>query len=225
MKKVLAICLMIIFVLSTSVTAFAAVGGFVSSPSGNRAPELIDSSNESDDCVSEPIITPYSERDTLSEKHSEEMEKAYEIIRNNPDLSKILGDLKKIADDKNIDVTKLAVSDLFNISYTDCDSHDGHGNFNITLKPDSLKNFVALMYFDGENWKLVDGARVSEDGKHLLFTTNYEGTFAIVTNTGAASGATPQTGDNSKVMLYAVVMLVSAASLVVLWFILKKRTA
>jgi len=205
MKKIFAVCMIIVMLFCTSVTAFAAVGGFVSSPSGVPAPELIDYKPLSDDCESKPVITPYSERDTLDDKSKEDMEKAYNEILNNPDLSKLNPNLSKIANDKNIDVTKLAVSDLFDLDYTDCDGHSDHKGFDFTLKPETLKNFVGLMYYDGSSWKTVEGARV--EGEHLLFTTNVSGPMAIVVNTGAASTDTPQTGDNSKVILYVVIML------------------
>ncbi len=222
MKKIIAVCMMVVMLLCFGVNAFAAVGGFVSSPSGNAAPQLMDYSTGSDDCEATVVITPYSERDDLPEDSRLLMGQAYEHIVNNPNLSKLNPELSKVADEKNIDVTKLSVSDLFDIDLTHCDDHDGHGNLSITLKPDTLKNFVALMYFNGEEWVIVEDAKV--DGEHLLFSTNVSGPYAIVVNTGAASTDTPQTGDNSKVALYVVIMLVSAGALLVLWRKLKKQS-
>ena len=45
MKKIMAICLTLIMVMSLGVAAFAAPGRFVSSPSVNKAPVLISYEN------------------------------------------------------------------------------------------------------------------------------------------------------------------------------------
>ena len=87
MKKLLAICLTIVMLMSFSVIAFAAPDNFVSSPSGQSAPEIIDFSVESEDCYADLIITPYSERDDLPEEIREQFEKAYEQIVSATDLT------------------------------------------------------------------------------------------------------------------------------------------
>lgn len=214
MKKLFVFCLALVMVLSMSITAFAA-GGFVSSPSGNKAPELISSENESEDCEAELEITPYSERSDLSEEEREAIEEAYEIISNTEDLTELNDKLKEIAKDLGIDGSNLAVSDLFNIDSTDCDEHDGHGAFDIKLSAETLKNFVALLRFDGTNWVLVDGAKVEND--HLMFTSKELGNFAIVVD----NGSTPKTGDSTNV--YFWVMVLAGSALAVVLFGLKKK--
>lgn len=67
MKKIIMICLAIAMVASMGISVFATTGGFVSSPSGKPAPELVDGKNESEECVAKIVITAYSDRDKLSE--------------------------------------------------------------------------------------------------------------------------------------------------------------
>lgn len=222
MKKVLASIFAIVLALTVTVTAIAAPGGFVSSPSGNKAPSLIDGKNTDEDCPAELEITPYADRDDLDDETQKEFEEAYKSIAENDDLTKISDDLGKIADDKDISPSNLAVSDLFDISYTSCDDHDDHGAFDITLDPEVLDGFVALMRFEDGEWVVVDNAKV--DGDHLKFTTEVLGQFAIVVNTGSGSGDAPQTNDTFP-WVYIVLMAVSAIGLVVVAVMLKKKKA
>ena len=57
MKKILCVLVALIMVMGLSVSAFAAPGAFVESPSNNKAPELIEGKNESEDCDARLIIT------------------------------------------------------------------------------------------------------------------------------------------------------------------------
>ena len=50
MKKLLVACLTIALAVGMSVSALAATGGFISSPSRNPAPELIYGANASEEC-------------------------------------------------------------------------------------------------------------------------------------------------------------------------------
>ena len=148
MKKVLAICLMIVMVVSMSVTSFAAPGGFVSSPSGNPAPTVVDFDPSNDNCTGWLVITPYGDREDLSDVLRSLLEKAYNDIVNSDDLTKLNAELAKIAADKNIEGKNLAVSDLFDIHVTGCDFHDGHFGFDITLDADKLSSFVGLLHMN-----------------------------------------------------------------------------
>lgn len=226
MKKVMAIVLSFVMVMSMSITVFAKPGAFVSSPSGNPAPTLVEGKPQSDDCTGELIITPYSERDTLSEEIRAQFEKAYNEIVAATDLTKLNADLAALAAKLNIRSADLAVSDLFDITYIGCDVHEGHGYFDITLKADTLDRFVGLLHLDGDNWELVEDAKVEtvNGEKHLTFSIDDFSPFAIVVNTD--DGATPpQTGDNNMIALYVVVMAVSALALVIIWRLKKKQSA
>lgn len=223
MKKVFTLCLTLIMVMTMSITAFAAPGAFVESPSGNAAPQLISFSNLNANCTADLTVTSYADRNSLSESDRQKFENAYSTIANTEDLSNLNSGLSKIASDLNVSTSALAVSDLFNVSYSDCDTHDEHGAFTIKLKAETLKNFAALMRYDGSKWVIVEGAKVSADGLYLTFSSEELGPFAIVVNTASSSVVTdsPQTGDSFP-WIYIVAIAVSAIGLVVVAVIFVK---
>ncbi len=224
MKKLLVFCLTAILMLTMSFSTFAA--GFVESPSNNPAPELVESEsgNESDDCVAELIITPYSERDTLSAELQDEMEKVYAEVKAATDISNLSAELKEYCKKNNIDTKNLAVSDLFDISYTHCPDHDEHGYFNIHLKSDSLKNFVALLHYTGTGYELVD-AKVAADGETLKFKLDDFSPFVIVVDTSVKADS-PVTGDSSNLILWISILAACVVALfVTLFFLIKRKKA
>lgn len=212
MKKLLAILMALVMVFSLSLTAFAAPGAFIESPSNNKAPEVIESENESEDCDGEVIVIPFDERDKLPDDDKDKLEDAYDDIKENPDVTDIVPGLEDVAKDKGIDPDDLGVSDLFYIDYTGCDDHDEHGDFDITLKHEDADNFVALIVYKDGKWEIVKDAKIV--GDHLVFTGDAPYPYAIVVDTGAKLS---QTGDNSNIWVYVVVMAVSAVALVIFW--------
>ncbi len=223
MKKAISLTLALVLLVSLCLSAIAAPGSFIVSPSGRTTPILIDSSNEAHDCTAELVVTPYSERDTLPEDSKQQIEDAYDSIAGTSDLTELNSDLADIAEDMNISGSALAVSDLFDISYYNCDIHNEHGKFTIKLESEMLDSFVALMYWDGENWIIIEGAYVDEDG-YLTFVTDKFGPYAIVVNTGAENVEPPKTGDEFP-WLYVVLMIASAAGLLVVFFLSRKKKA
>lgn len=223
MKKVLVLCLTLVMLFVFSVTALAAPNGFVSSPSGQSAPTLEDYSNSDEDCKGDVSITPYSNRDELNDDEKNTMNSAYDSIVDADDLADLNNELKALAEELGIPTDNLAVSDLFNVSY-DCDSHDGHGQFTITLKPETLQNFVGLMRFDGEKWVLVKGARVTNNATLLSFSLDEPSPLAIVVNAGAESIGSPQTGD-ALPWVYVALIAVSVIGLAIVLPKLKKKEA
>lgn len=218
MKKLLSVCLVLVMVMCFSVTAFAK-GGFVSSPSENLAPEVIEPSNGS------IVVHSYAERHELTEKQRKAMEDAYDSILNNSNLYNLNSKLGDIANNKNLDVSKFAVSDLFNVDYV---GSGLAGTQTIKLKADTLSNFVSLMFFADGKWQLIDDAKI-EDGL-LVFNTAKLGPYAIVVNT--ASATSPQTGvsgetntDNTDTIVYGALMLITAFCALVMWRKSRKYTA
>jgi hypothetical protein len=184
MKKVLIFCLVMVLAFSMSLTVVADDGGFVSSPTGKTAPTLVDYTNESEDCEASLVITSYTDREQLSEEARKAIEEAYAEIKANFDLSVLNTQLARLAADMGIPVSHLAVSDLFDISLAEDDEHNEHGKFTIKLKSESLANFICLFhYVDGE-WKIIEDAEVSKDGRVLTFTEDEFSPFAIVTYNG-----------------------------------------
>ena len=224
MKKVLAICLMMVMVLSMSVNVFAASGGFVSSPSGNPAPTVVSFKPSDDDCTAQLVVTPYGDRHELSDALRAMFEKAYNDIVNSDDLTKLNAELAKLAADKKIKGKDLAVSDLFDIHVTGCDYHDEHVDFDITLDADTLDRFEGLLHMNKDGvWELVADAEVINNGDHLKFSVDSFSPFAIVVNTGVDTPDAPQTGDNSMIHIYAIIMAVSTIAVIVIVVKSKKQ--
>lgn len=184
MKKLIKICLVVAIVASFSISAFATASGFVSSPTGKTAPELVSGKNESADCVSSLIITAFGDRDELSEEACQKIEEAYSLISEVQDLSALNGKIDELAKKLGLESSDLAVSDLFDISNTHCDGHEDHGYFDIKMKAETLKNFVCLLhYYEGE-WDIVENAQVTNNGEHLEFYEDEFSPFAIVVSVG-----------------------------------------
>lgn len=223
MKKVISLTLALALLMSLCLSAMAAPGSFIVSPSGQTTPILVDSSNESHDCTAEIVVTPYSERDTLPEDARQKIEDAYDSIAGTSDLTTLNPDLGDIADRMNISSSALGVSDLFDLSYNSCEIHNEHGKFTIKLEAEMLDSFVALMYWDGAKWVTIEDAYVDENG-YLTFVTDKFGPYAIVVNTGAENVEPPKTGDEFP-WIYVVLMVASAAGLVVVLFLSRKKKA
>lgn len=223
MKKILSVCVMIIMVLSLSISAVAAPGAFVSSPSGNNGPTIEDFKPGDEGCTAEPVVTPYGDKDKLPEDQKEEIKNAYDKITNTKDITTLSEELEKLAKDKNIINDKLAVSDLFNINLNNCDSHDAHKNFEVTLGADALHNFVGLLAVNGNGeFVLVSDARVN--GNKLTFTVGDYNTFAVVVDTSdVAPVDPPQTGDNLVIYIVAAVASVALVAVVVLIVVKRKK--
>lgn len=209
MKKIMVALLAIALVLTMTAPVFAA-GNFVSSPSAQDTP-VLDKYSFNGDCTGALILTPYSQRDTLDKDAKDLLEDCYQQIKDSKDLTKLFPDVK-VPDGK-----KLLVGDLFNVDYDDCADHNAHNPFTVTVKPSTVKNFVAVVaYVDGK-WVSVDAKL---DGDKLIITSGYYGPYAIV----LADEAAPGTGDDFP-WGYLIAMVVSAAGLVVIGFSFKKKVA
>ncbi len=208
MKKVFVAILTAIMIASLSVSSFAA--SFVSSPSGNAAPTLVSFEFESDECDATLAVTAYSQRNTLSADGKTAIETAYTEIKSANDVSSLNADLAALAKSKEIKGTNLAVSDLFDVSYIGCDTHNGHGKVTVKLSAETLKNFVGLLHYANGEWELVAGATVS--GDEITFTVDSLSPFAIVVDNTPDS---PPTKDNGNVYLLAAIAVLSLAAAVV----------
>lgn len=224
MKKAAVLFLTLVMVVSMSLTAFAATGAFVSSPSTNPAPELISYSTDDPECTAELEIIPYSERDTLDEEDREKLEEAYEQISELLPNSEFYKALEDLAEQTGKKVSELSVSDLFEISYWSCPDHEGHEGYTITLKAETFDRLVGIMVFDGEKWVLADILEWNADELTVTFWTKDIGAVAVIVDNGSGDNtSTPQTGDNT--MVYAGVMAAAAAGLALVLVSLKKRKA
>lgn len=196
MRKALVLLMVFVMAFSVSVSAFAAPNGFTVSPGANMAPELIEYDKETLDCLATLVVTAYADRFTLPDDIRIALEKAYDDIVAAEDLSTLTEELVTVANALGVDTESLAVSDLFDITYYNCDIHDNHGGFRIKLKPETLQGFVGLLHFVNGAWDVVDDAKVEADGEHLTFSVDTLSPFAIVVESQEGSEQPPNSGDS-----------------------------
>ena len=208
MKKILVAILSVVMAVCLATAGFAA--SFVSSPSSNPAPSVEDFDFENDGCTATIVVTPYSKRDTLSADSKTAIESAYAEIKATNDVSSLNADLAALAKSKEIKGKNLAVSDLFDVSWAGCNDHASHGKATISLKAETLGNFVGLLHLVDGEWELVSNATVNNGV--LTFTVDSFSPFAIVVD---ATPDSPPTGDNGSVyLLIAVAALSLTAALI-----------
>ncbi len=182
MKKIITLVLAITLVFVSGIYAFAVPAGFTESPT-NETPSLDSFENEDPNCTAEIVVTTYPNIEDLIEAKQQELRDAYnEIVNNHPVFAKILA---KLAELLNIDVNRLAVSEVFDVSYYESGSHDNHGAFTITIKAKNLDKFAGLLHRHNGNWVIVENAKVN--GDTLTFTVDDLSPFAIVVDTGATT--------------------------------------
>ncbi len=230
MKKIAVILLAALMIATSCLAVAAAPGSFVNSPTGNKKPSIVEGDNETEECTAELVITHYSERATLNDEKRLALEDAYAQIVASEDLSTFNKKLADVAKSLKINGSDLQVSDLFDISYYGCDDHENHGSFKIKLESEHLENFVGLLHLNNGVWEYIEGQRVDE--RYVIFTVSSLSPFAIVVGESQQGGDTsddssdssdnsgdndtPQTGDNSNMLLYVGMIVVSATGLVVL---------
>ncbi|MBE6770727.1 MAG: hypothetical protein E7547_01115 [Ruminococcaceae bacterium] len=219
MKKVLAICLAVVMVISAGVMAFAQ-GGFVSSPSGNKAPVIVTVTYGDNSCRPEIIVTPYVDKETLEDYKEQALIDAYNEILNCDNLADLCSGLIALAAELGRNVRNFAISDLFDISAYHTLPHDYCGTITLTLNSETLTNFVGLLHRNSEGvWELIPNVVVDYDNNTITFTVNNFSPFAIVVDTAAEDA--PNTG--SSIYIPAIVMCVSAVSLAAVLISLKKK--
>ncbi len=213
MKKVFALSLTLLMLVSMSLSVFAMPGGaFISSPSTNDDPELISFSLEAD-CGAQVVLTPYADKDALPEADKAALKAAYDAIRGTTDLNTLESDLTALADKLSITTKTMAVSDLFDLSIVGCDNAEhattGHGTITITVKISGLNNFVGVLHMNDGEWELVDGAKAKDET--ITFQVDDLSPFAIVVD---ADENSPITGDMHLYILGAI-MVLSAVALII----------
>ena len=229
MKKVLALVMALMMLCTMGVSVFAA-NNFLTSPGQTGAPEIVGFEGE---CDGDLIISSYKDRHNLPDAYRLFFEDAYNSIVNAKSLGELCKALLDLAKKLKIADQDLIVSDFFYLYMDGCTEHTAastyslratpadldvdHGPIDVTLAPESLKNFVALLsYGDGE-WKVVEDATVTSEG-HLQFTMEAHGPFAVVTHNSPA-----QTGDSTFVIVTVSCLAVVAACMVVVLVKTKKR--
>lgn len=209
MKKILVFGLVLVMCLSMGLTAFAANGGYIQSPTKNKAPEVVEVTPEV--APAEKLIitvTPFAERNKLTGETAANFNEAHEDIVANKDISVLAPEVKASAEKANVKVENLGISDLFDVS----------ANMKLTsavtikLNAETAKHFVALLHYHNDTWEVVDGASVKDNT--LTFTVKDLSPFAIVVDREKATVTAPLTGDNGVASVVAVMALVSALGIV-----------
>lgn len=222
MKKIFAIAMVLVMLVCINVTAWAVPNGFVSSPNGSGAPTVESFDPKNEQCTAKLVLTPYGAHDNLPEALQKLLQKAYDMIVNAKDLTTLNAELAKVAKDKGIKAENLAVSDLFDIHVTGCDFHDGHTEFDVVLKAETLKHFVGLLHMNKDGvFELVTDTKVVGDLLH--FSVESFSPFAIVVDTTVED--TPTTGDDAMIYVCTAVLAVSALGIFVIGLKSKKQSA
>lgn len=203
MKKLIVFALVLAMALAVPTAVLA--DSFISSPSNQNTPTTEDE---------HITVTGYGDRDTLPDDVREDLESAYEDIKKADDVTDLTEDLKDVLKDAGVSPEDAAVSSLFDIT-TDEES-DGK----VELTSEQFEDFVALLYYDGEEWHVVEDAKA--DGKKLTFTSKGDGVYAVVVSTDNAPDA-PPTGEALPVGFIALAVLFGAAG--VCFFVKSKANA
>ncbi len=221
MKKTVSILMALVMAAVLTVTSLAAPAGFISSPSAQPAPEVVEITPADDDATGTVIVTPYSERKDLPQEKIELIEKALEKITEAETIVEVISGLADIAAEAGIADADLAVSDIFDISYAEGSS----GKFQIKLKPEALEKFVALIHFNGEEWEVVEGAKISEDGESIEFTADDFSPFAIVVdNTPDEDVDVPVTTPAEDDGMNIWVIVAAGAALILIIIVVAKKS-
>ncbi len=142
-------------------------------------PELVSAMSDTAACVGEVKLCSYVERITLDDASEAKMVEAYKSIRNAKSILSLNADLKKLVNSLDISEKKLAVSSIFDISCYDCQKHDKHGGFTVTLKPDKANNFVGIMHYVDGKWQLLD---VEKKNGEITFYVEELSPFVVINN-------------------------------------------
>ena len=146
---------------------------------------------EEDHCWTEVIVTPYVYKDTIESENSRDlMAIAYEMILNTPRVVDLdPEEITNVAHSLGVEIDDLVIRDLFDITKyhrTTSNIHDEglHQKYiEITLKTQTLKDFVCLLHYKDGSWNVVDSARVIIDENHLYLSVDELSPFAIVVAT------------------------------------------
>lgn len=218
--KIIALILAVIMILPIS--ALAAGGNFVSSPSKEQAPEVDNFTSDKEDFEGNIVITSFAEREELAETQKEALTQAYNKIVEAKDVTEVAPKLAEKVTALGVKKEDVAVSNIFDINVEDNEGNtiEDHGKLSITLSTEALEKFVALLHFKNNEWTVVEGAEV-KDGK-ITFSVDDLSPFAIVVEAASESTGTAdvttgtESGDEKKDNSLVLIICIAAAVVVVL---------
>ena len=214
MKRLFSLAMIIAIVLSSvALTASASDNAFISSPSAVPAPVLVEYETSEDVCEAELIICAYADRGQLSDSSRATLEEAYASIVSAEDVLDICPELAEAGFSSGV----LAVSDLFEIYYTNCDNHNGH-SVTITLRPRVTENFAAVLHYVDGTWENVDNAKVEKNGTDITFEVDSLSPFAIALHDGSVQPAT-----SNMALVLSLLCLVLLIIIIVIIIVISKK--
>ena len=232
MKRILSLIVAVALCLSLT-ASFAFAAEFVPSIGDKDHPEIVPDgdgsvgqivgegggiiSNLDDGCI---IITPVSGANSSEDIPEDAKENLLDLYEGLVDGS------IQVPYDPSIDPDDMVIRDLIDISF-DCDEHPGlledggvlQLTFDLGVAPDD--NVVVMVYVDGE-WINVELINNGDGTVTCFFNQLGAVVFAV-----QQSEAPPQTGDFSgnNVIMWAVLMAVSAIALVVCVVVYRRKIA
>lgn len=217
MRKILAVFLTLIVILTMSVSVFAEPGAFVESPSANGAPVLME--EYSDDGVK---ITAYRNRAVeLNASQVADFEKAYKSIVGAADLTTLVAAVSDVAEEFQVEIDELAVSDLFYVSLKGGEESFNGIRYKLRLRADTFANFVCILRMENGEWHLVEETEVI--GTEVIeFVADEVGSYAVVVSVGDAPvypGA-PDDDRTGNVWVTIGIILAILATLAIIFFII-----
>ena len=219
MKKIMILLTVAVMILCLTTSVFAA-GGFTESPSSVSAPVLVEYEAKDPSCGASLFLCAYANRAILADDERAVLEAAYASIAGASDLGGLNAGIGDVAKALRITSAQLAVSDLFALTMSGCETHDAHGEIAVIIQPRVLENFAGLMYFDGAKWHLVEECEVSADGTKLIFDAVEMGPYAILVHDG--SGVVPG-ADGVNWLLAAAIAAAVAVGFTFFFIILFKK--
>lgn len=169
MKKLLSCLLAVLILVSFCAMAFAeeeVVPSVEAEPTVPEVSSAVDASGA--DVGPAIVITPYEDKDTLSEEAGAQMDMAFEALQDLDALVEANEDLKALADEGEFDTES-----LFDISIVG----EVELPVDLQLKLANADNFAALLYFVDGVPEVVE-AGVEDDV--LAFSFEKVGTYAIL---------------------------------------------
>lgn len=215
MKKLLVFCIVVAVVLSMSVTVFAELGSFVSSPSTNGAPTL-----DKDNSDEGANVVAYRDRDgSLSAEEVADLEAAYADIVGADNLVDLVPSLEEIANKLSVNVNGLAVSDLFHVELAN-DGEEHHLRFNAK----TLGNIVSLMHFVDGHWRLVADMEVVDE-ETIDVVVDASGVYAVVVSTDGTPVYPQGLSTGAIIGIIAAIVVVAGAAVAAVIIIKKRKNA
>lgn len=202
MKKILVILLTMAFLLGIYVPCFA--DGYVPSPKPKDPIVVVDDDKDTGETEKPSVIIKPDEPEKEPEKHEIEIEvhsyqyiddikneeskkqlkHAYDEIASLDDVSKLVPDeIEQLAHSLGAETTDLVVRDLFDVSaYLEGEELDDtlDSEYSFTLHADNLENFVCLLVYHNNEWKIVNNVEVLKDQDLLKVVTKELSPFAII---------------------------------------------